>query len=414
MTVPSVTTDVAIVGGGLAGLSLGIGLARHGIRVVVVDREDPVRALAAGFDGRVSAIALASQRLLAGIGIWQHVTEAQPMWDIRVTDGNSPLFVHYDHADIGSEPFGWMVENRVLRQAQQAALAGQSGLTLLAPMGVTDMHRGEPGSGEGADLTLDDGTRIRARLVVAADGRQSTLRRMAGIRTLEWNYRQAGIVCTVCHERPHHGTAQERFLPAGPFAILPMTDLPDGRHRSSLVWTEPPERAAAILALDQPAFEAELAVRFGDHFGALSLVGPRWSYPLNFVHAQDYIGNRLVLVGDAAHGIHPIAGQGLNLGLRDVAALIEVLVGAGRLGLDIGQFDVLENYARWRRVDTVLVSAIMDILTRLFSNDLEPVRLVRSAGLGLVDQLTPLKKIFMRHAMGDLGQLPKLLRGLPV
>lgn len=409
-------TEVAIVGGGLAGLTLGIALASHGVDTVIVDREDPAKALAAGFDGRVSAIALASQRMLAAIGLWQHVSEAQPMWDIRVSDGDSPLFVHYDHAVLGEDPFGWLVENRVMRQAQQAALADHPALRLLAPLGVASVERGQPGSGAPAQLTLGDGRKIYARLVVGADGRGSAIRQAAGIKTMEWAYRQTGIVCTVWHERPHHGVAQERFLPAGPFAILPMTDEAArdgtaGRHRSSLVWTEPPERAAAILALDEAGFVAEMRQRFGDHFGALGLVGPRWSYPLSFLHAERYVDHRLALVGDAAHGIHPIAGQGLNLGLRDVAALTEAVVLARRLGLDPGQADVLEGYEDWRRVDTVVLSAVTDMLTRLFSNDVAPLRLARDLGLGLVQHIAPAKSFFMRHAMGDVGKLPRLLRG---
>ncbi len=409
-------TEVAIVGGGLAGLTLGIALARHGVDTVVVDREDPARALAAGFDGRVSAIALASQRMLSAIGLWQHVSEAQPMWDIRVSDGSSPLFVHYDHAVLGDDPFGWLVENRVMRQAQQAALADLPRLRLLAPqgvtqMGVTEVDFGQPGSGAAARLVLGDGRELRARLVVGADGRGSAMRQAAGIKTVDWAYRQTGIVCTVCHERPHHGVAQERFLPAGPFAILPMTDDAEGQHRSSLVWTEPPERAAAILALDDAGFVAEMQQRFGNHFGALEATGPRWSYPLSFMHAERYVDHRLALVGDAAHGIHPIAGQGLNLGLRDVAALVEAVVLARRLGLDPGQADVLEGYEDWRRVDTLVLSAVTDGLTRLFSNDFAPIKLARDLGLGLVQHIGPAKSFFMRHAMGDVGKLPKLLRG---
>ncbi len=414
-------TDIAIVGGGLAGLTLGIALGRMGgrmggpgLRVLLVDREDPARALAAGFDGRVSAIALASQRMLDAIGLWRHVSEAQPMWDIRVSDGDSRLFVHYDHrdlAELGDQPFGWMVENRVMRQAQQAALADLPNVTLLAPMGVTGMQLGESGSGQPASLQLADGREIRARLVVGADGRQSQIRQLAGIGVQHWSYNQTGIVCTVVHERPHHGVAQERFLPAGPFAILPMTDDNAGRHRSSLVWTEPPERAKAILALDEAGFLAEMRLRFGDHFGKLTSTGPRWSYPLTFLHARDYCAHRLALAGDAAHGIHPIAGQGLNLGLRDVATLTEVIVQAARVGLDIGQENVLDDYARWRRVDSTVLSAVTDGLTRLFSNDIAPIALARRLGLGLVQKLPPAKRLFMRHAMGDLGRLPKLLRG---
>jgi 2-octaprenyl-6-methoxyphenol hydroxylase len=298
-----------------------------------------------------------------------------------------------------------------MRQAQQAAIAGLPNLRLFAPMTAARIDRGAPGGGQPAEVELADGRLIRAWLVIGADGRQSAVRAGAGIRTTEWRYDQTGIVCTVAHERDHEGVAQERFLPAGPFAILPMTDLPDGTHRSSLVWTEAPATAAAIMVLDEAGFNAEMRRRFGDGYGAARVVGPRWSYPLTFLHAERYAGHRLVLIGDAAHGIHPIAGQGLNLGLRDVAALTEVLVEAHRLGLDIGREDLLERYVRWRRVDTVMVSAIMDGLTRLFSTRVAPVRIARDLGLGLVDRILPLKKVFMRHAMGDLGTLPRLLRG---
>lgn len=406
--------DVAIIGGGLNGLTQAIALARHGISVVVIDREDPARAVGAGFDGRVSAIALASQRMLAAIGLWQHVSESQPMWDIRVSDGDSLLFLHYDHRDLGPEPFGYMVENRVMRQAQQAAIAELSNLELVAPMTAQSIVYGQPGSGLPAELTLGNGRRIAARLVIGADGRQSAIRTAAGIPTLDWSYHQTGIVCTVQHDLPHEGVAQERFLPAGPFAILPMADDADGKHRSSLVWTEPTERAAAIMALDDAGFAAEMRQRFGSGYGACVITGPRWSYPLSFTLAQRYTAHRMALIGDAAHGIHPIAGQGLNLGLRDIAALTEALVDAKRLGLDIGRIDVLDRYERWRRFDTVLLSTTMDALTRLFSNDVTPVRIARDLGLGIVNRITPLKKIFMRHAMGDIGQLPRLLRGEPI
>lgn len=403
--------DVVIVGGGLAGLTQGIALASHGMSVAIIDREDPARVLRAGFDGRISAIALASQRMLEAIGLWRHVREAQPMWDIRVSDGDSLLFLHYDHRDLGDAPFGYMVENRIMRQAQQDALAELPGAQLIAPMTVAKVERGLPGSGAPAQLTLADGRQLRARLVIGADGRQSAMREQAGIRTTTWSYDQTGIVCTVAHELPHEGAAQERFLPAGPFAILPMTDDENGVHRSSLVWTEPTERAATIMGLDDADFQAEMRRRFGDGYGEAHVVGPRWSYPLTFLHAERYTDHRLALIGDAAHGIHPIAGQGLNLGLRDIAALTEALVEARRLGLDPGQADVLERYARWRRTDTLVLSAVTDGLTRLFSNDIAPLRIARDLGLGVVERLPPLKKLFMRHAMGDLGTLPRLLRG---
>ncbi len=403
--------DVAVIGGGLNGLTQAIALARHGISVAVIDREDPARATAAGFDGRVSAIALASQRMLEAIGLWRHVAEAQPMWDIRVSDGDSLLFVHYDHRDLGSNPFGYLVENRVTRLAQQAALADHRNLELIAPMTATHIDYGVSGAGAPAVLTLGNGRLIRARLVIGADGRQSSVRHDAGIRTIDWAYAQTGIVCTVRHELPHEGVAQERFLPAGPFAILPMTDDAAGHHRSSLVWTEPTDRAAAIMALDDATFTAEMRQRFGAGYGACDIVGPRWSYPLSFMLATRYTGHRMALIGDAAHGIHPIAGQGLNLGLRDIAALTEAVVEAHRLGLDIGRSDVLERYERWRRVDNVVLGAVTDGLTRLFSNDIAPIRIARDFGLGAVNRIGPLKKLFMRHAMGDIGRLPRLLKG---
>lgn len=404
--------DVAVIGGGLNGLTQAIALARHGISVAVIDRENPARAVQAGFDGRVSAIALASQRMLEAIGLWRHVREAQPMWDIRVSDGDSLLFVHYDHTELGTAPFGYLVENRVMRLAQQAALADCAAhLELIAPMTASRIDYGTTGSGAPAEIELGNGRQIRARLVIGADGRQSAIRQQAGIRTLDWSYRQTGIVCTVQHELPHEGVAQERFLPAGPFAILPMTDDAQGRHRSSLVWTEPTERAAAIMALDAPGFAAEMRQRFGTGYGDCDVVGPRWSYPFSFMLALTYTAHRMALVGDAAHGIHPIAGQGLNLGLRDIAALTEAVVDARRLGLDIGRSDVLDRYERWRRLDNVVLGAVTDGLTRLFSNDLAPLRLARDLGLGAVNRIGPLKKLFMRHAMGDLGQLPRLLKG---
>ncbi|MCW0235436.1 MAG: UbiH/UbiF/VisC/COQ6 family ubiquinone biosynthesis hydroxylase [Ferrovibrio sp.] len=408
---PADQFDVAVIGGGLNGLTQAIALARHGISVAVIDREDPARATAAGFDGRVSAIALASQRMLDAIGLWRHVSAAQPMWDIRVSDGDSLLFVHYDHTDIGSDPFGYLVENRVTRLAQQAALADCPNLELIAPMTARHIDYGAAGSGAPAVLDLDNGRRIGARLVIGADGRQSAVRREAGIRTIDWSYNQTGIVCTVQHELPHEGVAQERFLPAGPFAILPMTDDEAGRHRSSLVWTEPTERAAAIMALDDAGFVAEMRQRFGTGYGDCAVVGPRWSYPLSFMLATRYAGHRMALIGDAAHGIHPIAGQGLNLGLRDIAALTEAVVEARRLGLDIGRSDVLDRYERWRRVDNVVLGAVTDGLTRLFSNDIAPLRIARDLGLGVVNRIGPLKKLFMRHAMGDIGRLPRLLKG---
>ncbi|MDX5360436.1 MAG: FAD-dependent monooxygenase [Alphaproteobacteria bacterium] len=404
----STETDVLIAGGGMAGLSLALALAQGGLSCTVVDALSPETVTDAGFDGRVSALAYAVCRMYRALGVWQHMApHAQPINDIVVTDGTvrggaSPLFLHFDHREIGKEPLGHLVENRHIRLALFAAARDVSAITLIAPGRVT----GYSATPDGVTGTLADGRQVHARLLAVCEGRQSPLRAMAGIRTIGWSYRQTGIVTTVAHEKPHHGIAQEFFLPSGPFAILPMTG-----NRASLVWTERTELADALLALDAEDFAAELRARFGDYLGAVEPVGPRWSYPLSLQIATDMIAERVALVGDAAHGIHPIAGQGLNLGLRDVAALAEVMAQARGLGLDPGAFDTLERYAQWRRFDTVSLAAVTDVLNRLFSNDIGPVRLVRDTGLWAAGQVAPLRRFFMRHAGGDVGDLPKLLRG---
>ena len=402
----TIDAEVLIAGGGMVGLTLGCALAGAGVEVVVIERADPAALTDAAFDGRVSAIAFGSRQALAAIGVWERLApEAQPILEIRVSDGDSPLFLHYDHRDVGDAPLGYIVENRHIREALFAAAEGHGRLRLIAPGRVRRLARGAAA----VEATLADGRRVRARLAVAADGRESRLRRDAGIAVTSWRYAQTSIVCTVAHERSHRGIAHERFLPAGPFAILPMTG-----NRASLVWTERADLAPEMLALDDAAFTAEMARRFGDFLGALEVAGPRWSYPLALMHAERYTDARLALVGDAAHVIHPIAGQGLNLGLRDVAALAEVLVDARRLGLDLGGGATLERYARWRRFDNTVLIAATDGLNRLFSNDIAPVRLARGLGLAAVDRLAPLKRLFMRHAMGTLGELPRLMRGEPL
>ncbi len=401
-----IEAEVLIIGGGMVGLTLGCALAGAGIEVVVVDRANPSAQVDAGFDGRSSAIAHGSKLALDRIGLWQGMApDAEPIREIRVSDGDSPLFLHYDHRDLGDDPLGYMVENRHTRQALFAAAASLENLQLIAPGSLQCLTR----TANGAEAELGDGRRIRARLAIAADGRQSVVRREAGIPVTAWTYDQIGIVCTVAHKRPHRGIAQERFLAAGPFAILPLTG-----NRSSLVWTERTDLAPEIMALDDGGFHAEMARRFGDFLGDLELTGPRWSYPLALCHAARYTDRRLALVGDAAPAMHPSAGQGLNLGLRDVAVLAEVLVDARRLGLDIGGADVLGRYARWRRVDTAVLLAVTDVLNRLFSNDIAPLRLARDLGLAAVNQLPPLKRLLMRHAMGTVGDLPRLARGEPL
>ena len=400
-------SDILIAGGGLSGLPLALACAQGGLSVTVVDALDPATATDAKFDGRVSAIAFASCRMLAQLGVTQHLEgQMQPINDIMVSDGRvregaSPFFLHFDHREIGDEPLGHLIENRHMRIALQKAVADQPLIRLIAPQSVTRVDYGAQ-----AVATLGNGEKVSARLCFAADGRGSPTREAAGIKTVGWDYGQTGIVCTVEHEIPHDGVAQEYFLPGGPFAILPMVG-----NRASLVWTEKTADAKAILTLSDEAFADEMRARFGDYLGDCAPVGPRWSYPLTLQLARDYVRPRLALVGDAAHGIHPIAGQGLNLGLRDVAAAAEVVVDAARLGLDIGALDVLERYQRWRRFDNVALSLLMDGLNRLFSNDIGPVRLARDLGLGLVNQIGPARRFFMRHAGGVVGDLPRLLRG---
>ena len=399
--------ELLVAGGGLNGLLLAIACAGAGLEVAVVDRQDPAAVLDDRYDGRTTAIAFGSKLVLQGVGLWPLVAdEAQPILEIRVADDNAPLFLHYDHRDLGTgEPLGYIVENRALRRALFSRTKDLPTLRLLAPRTLGPVTA----DGSGAVATLADGARVHARLVAAADGKDSPLRRAAGIRAVEWRYRQTGIVVTVAHERPHAGIAVEHFLPAGPFAILPMTG-----NRSSIVWTENAALAPHLMTLPEAEFAAELAARFGDFLGAIEPVGPRWSYPLSLMQAETYIAHRLALIGEAAHVIHPIAGQGLNVGIRDCAALAEAIVDARRLGLDIGDDAVLDRYQRWRRLDAVLLAGVTDGLNRLFSNRVAPVKLARDLGLAAVNRLPPLKRLLMRHAMGTLGDRPRLARGEPL
>lgn len=407
-----VAVDVAVVGGGLVGAALAVALARHRLKVAVIDRVDPAAMIDEQFDGRASAVALSSQRLLAAIGVWKHVEAAAPIREIRVSDGPSLFFLHYDHAALGHEPLGFMAENRVLRRALARALQENAEhLVSLAPATVVHFSQ----DADAGTLTLKDGRRLRASLVVAADGRDSLVRGLAGIPVSGWPYPQVGIVATIGHARPHDHIAHEHFLPAGPFAILPLPDerAPEGTmvHRSSLVWTERADAADSYLKLDDGAFVRAIAERVGGFLGPLHLIGPRFSHPLGLQFASRYVEKRLVLAGDAAHAIHPIAGQGVNLGWRDVAALTEILIDAQRLGLDLAQPAGLARYERWRRADNLLMAGVTDVLNRLFSNSVGPIKLARDLGLGVVNRLPGVKKMLMRHAMGTVGDLPRLMRG---
>jgi 2-octaprenyl-6-methoxyphenol hydroxylase len=396
---------IVIAGGAFAGLSLALALRQGlGPQVEIVVADPAFER--AGYDPRASAIVAACRRLFQALGVWDEVAdEAQPILDMVVTDSRledatRPSFLTFAGEVEPGEPFAHMIENRNLIAALTAH-ARAAGVDL-RPCAVTDTA---PGAG-GIDVTLDDGSRLAARLVVAADGARSRLRSRAGIATHGWNYDQSGIVFNVSHERDHEGRAVEHFFPAGPFAILPLT----GR-RSSLVWTERRSEAARLIALPQDEFQRELESRFGLELGEVRPLDPPRAFPLGYFVARSFIAERLALVGDAAHVIHPIAGQGLNLGLKDVAALAEVVVDAARLGLDSGQADVLERYQRWRRFDTMAMGVATNSLNMLFSNRSDVLRGLRDIGLGLVDRLPPLKSAFIRQAAGLTGEVPRLLRG---
>lgn len=400
--------DVVIVGGGMAGMMLGCGLAGCGIVTAIVERLDPATMNTSTFDGRTTSIAHGSAQVLKGIGLWPLIADdAEPILDIRVADGHpsrgvSPLFLHYDHAEVGDDPFGYIIENRVIRDGLSQFGGQLEDLEIVAPATVETVEC----HADGADLMLVDGRVLRTSLVVGADGRNSPLRKSVGIGAREFPYGQTAIVCTVSHERAHAGVAVELFLPSGPFAMLPLTG-----QRTNIVWTERSELAPAFLGLDDAGFLGEVQRRFGDWLGTLELVGPRFAYPLGLMHADRYTDRRLALIGDAAHAIHPIAGQGLNLGIRDVAALAEAVVDAMRLGLEPGDATVLDRYEAWRRVDNTTLVAVTDVLNRLFSNDVTPIRAARDLGLAGVGAVPPLKRLFMRHAMGVVGDLPRLVRG---
>ncbi|MFD3190335.1 FAD-dependent monooxygenase [Sedimentitalea sp. HM32M-2] len=404
-------TDIIIVGGGLNGPALALALAQTGHRVSVIDALPAATRGDPGFDGRAYALALTSQRLLQAIGIWPGLTEhAQPMLEIKVTDGRagtgpSPFFMHFDHTEIEEGPMGYMVEDRHLRRAFLDAMAEQPLITQINGRTVV----GQTPTAAGVSVTLDDGSKISGRLLVGSDGRNSGTARRAGIRRTGWDYGQTALVCAVAHEKPHGGIAHQFFMPPGPLAILPLTG-----NRCSIVWSERTETARRIHALDEAKYMAELHPRFGDFLGNLTLAGRRFTYPLNLTLANSFIAERMALVGDAAHGMHPIAGQGLNAGLRDVAALAETLTLAARRGEDIGAATVLQQYQQWRRFDTATLALATDAFNKLFSNDNSILRLGRDLGMGLVNAMPGLRRNFVREAAGLTGDLPRLMQGRPI
>ncbi|WP_417692220.1 ubiquinone biosynthesis hydroxylase [Roseibium sp.] len=404
--------DVAIAGGGYVGLSLAVALKSgdSGLKVVVIDPK-PMAVL--DRDPRASAIAAAASRMLTQLGIWDDIKDsAQPITEMIVTDSKlrdkvRPVFLTFggETGEAGeNEPFANMMPNsKMLPALYEKAKA--LGVEFDAPDSAASFTT----TASDVRLTLASGKSVSTRLLVAADGVRSRLRDLAGIRTVHWDYGQSGIVTTVAHERPHNGRAEEHFLPAGPFAILPLPG-----NRSSLVWTERTDDARRLVESDDFTFEIELQRRFGHHLGTLELAGPRNAYPLGLTLARDFVRPRFALAGDAAHGIHPIAGQGLNMGFKDVAALAEVLIEANRLGQDIGALDVLERYQRWRRFDAWQMGVVTDVLNRLFSNDNDVLRAARDFGLGLVDRMPFLKTRFISEAAGLAGPAPKLLSGKPI
>jgi 2-octaprenyl-6-methoxyphenol hydroxylase len=399
-------SDVIILGGGLVGLTLALALDRHGLSAIVVDPAEPEAVLAPGFDGRASAIASASWRMLETIGLGAALEgKGCPIASIRVSDGLRPGALDFEPwAEDGA--LGVMFENRLLRQTLHAAAADAKHVTLLMPARPVEIVRGE----HGAAVTLADGRALRAPLLVAAEGRNSPTRAAAGINVARWRYEHTAIIAAVEHEKPHGNVAYEIFYPDGPFAILPM--LPG--NRSALVWSVRQEDAPGYLKLGPRGFIAELEAKMGGLLGKMELAAPLSSYPLGFHHAGRITDQRLALVGDAAHGIHPIAGQGLNLGLRDAAALTEVLVEGARLGLDLGDAQLLKRYERWRSLDTFMVAASTDTLTRLFGLPGGAASAVRRFGLSAVQRTAPLKSFFMAEARGEYGDKPKLLSGLTV
>jgi 2-octaprenyl-6-methoxyphenol hydroxylase len=422
--------DVILSGGGLVGQTLALALDQAGVSVIVVDAARPAETLASSFDGRAFAIAFASFRMWRALGLGDQLDPvAQPIEQIMVTDGRlgegtrrggpSLLHLHFDgaelvapasgrHADdagktaVAREPLGLMVEARHVRMALDRGVKARPSIRMIQPMSVAAIER-DPA---GVTATLADGQRLRAPLLVGADGRRSFVRGAVGIRTIGWDYPVTAIVATIQHEKPHEAVAHEFFLPNGPFAILPLAG-----NRANIVWAEPRKAAEALLHMAEPDFLAELRRRFGDFLGELSLEGPRFGYPLSLQLAERMIDARVALAGDSAHGIHPLAGQGLNLGLKDCAALAECVADAVALGLDPGDVSALERYQRWRRFDNVTMALGMEFFDKVFSNDFGPLRAARTLGLAAVNAVGPARRFFMKYAGGAAGDLPKLLRG---
>ncbi|MEM1073806.1 MAG: FAD-dependent monooxygenase [Pseudomonadota bacterium] len=403
--------DIVIVGGGLNGPTLALALAHSGLKILIVDALPEAKRQSQTFDGRSYAMALTSTRLMEGIGLWEHLADdAQPMLDIKVTDGRagegpSPFFMHFDHAEIEEGPMGYMVEDRNLRPVLLKALKKPKNIAVLNSETVI----GQDATSTGISVTLASGRTLRCRLVVGCDGRGSGTAVRAGISRTGWEYDQTALVCAIEHEKPHNGVAHQFFMPAGPLAILPLKG-----NRSSIVWSENAAQAAQINTMDDEDYLTVLRPRFGSFLGNIKLAGARYKYPLSLSLANSLIAPRVVLVGDAAHGIHPIAGQGLNAGLRDVAALAEVLTDAMRRGEDMASGTVLRRYQTWRRFDNTTLALATDGFNRLFSNDNPALRVLRDIGMGVVANVPGMRRGFIREAAGLTGDMPRLLNGEPL
>ena len=396
-------TDIAIVGGGLNGPTLAIALEQRGLNVTVIDALPAPKRGMRDFDGRSYALAHASMRLLRGIDLWDAIKDhTQPMLEIKVTDGRagtgpSPWMMHFDHTEIEEGPMGYMCQDRHLRQALLSKMDGAARITQMSGETVVAQSSGQ--------LTLASGKTVTTKLIVGADGRASGTAERAGIKRTGWGYGQTAIVCAVEHELPHGGIAHQFFMPTGPLAILPLPN-----NCCSIVWSETETRATKIMAIDDTDFLDALRPAFGSFLGELTLVGKRFSYPLGLTIANRFIADRVVLIGDAAHGVHPIAGQGLNAGLRDVAALVDVLSDAKARGEDIASAAVLARYEQWRRFDTATLAAATDTFNKLFSNDNPLLRAVRDMGMGVINATPRLRRTFIREAAGLTGDLPSLMR----
>lgn len=389
-----IDAEVIIIGGGLAGLTLAASLGAAGIDVICLEREEPARMKAPAFDGRTTAVAGGPKKVLENCGVWEYLApDACPILSIHVADQDSPPALDFHHHEIGDEPFGWIVENGALRRALQKRIAAlKPHVRVVAPAHMKSIACDGAGP---ARVTLTDGRILTCQLIVGADGRRSETRAQAGIKAYGWDYGQTAIVCTVRHEIPHDNIAVENFLPNGPLATLPLT-----KQRSSIVWSEKSATANFLMALDEKAFTQELQSRVGAWLGAIKIEGKRFAYPLNLKHARRYTATRLALVNEAAHGIHPIAGQGLNIGMRDIAALSAELTRAARLGLDLGHPEILRRYEKARKFDTGTMVLGMDLLVRLFSNASPSLEAARRFGLGAVGLMPPVRRFFMRTAVG--------------